>query len=152
MTRTAAREVAMHFAFELGFTDESAQELLDRMLTPEVFASIAEAEPLYQDFPSETEEAYIRRLVLGVGEHGYELDLSIEKYAKGWAFERIPRTAAAIMRVAMFEVLYMPEIPDRVAANEAVNLAKKYEDPEVVRFINGILGTFIRTEREALGG
>ncbi len=146
MTRTTAREIAIHFAFELGFTNESAEELLDRMLTPEVFASIAQVEPLYQQFPGEDELAYIRRLVKGVGEHGYELDLYIEKYAKGWRFSRLPRTATAIMRVAMFEVLYMPEIPDRVAVNEAVEISKGYEEPEVVRFINGILGSFVRAE------
>lgn len=146
MTRTTAREIAMHFAFELGFTDESAEELLDRMLTPEVFASIAEVEPLYEEFPAPEEEAYIRRLVKGVGEHGYELDLYIEKYAKGWRFSRMPRTATAIMRIAMYEILYMPEIPDSVAVNEAVEIAKKYDDSDVVRFINGILGSFVREE------
>lgn len=146
MTRTTAREIAIHFAFELGFTNESAEELLERMLTPEVFASIAQVEPLYQEFPDQDQLSYIRRVVTGVGEHGYELDLSIEKYAKGWSFARLPRTATAIMRVAMYEVLYMPEIPNRAAINEAVEIAKGYEEPDVVRFINGILGTFVRTE------
>ncbi len=147
MTRTTAREIAVHFAFELGFTNDSAETLLDQMLTPEVFASIAQVEPLYQEFPDPKTEAYIRRLVRGVGEHGYELDLYIEKYARGWRFSRLPRTATATMRVAMYEVLYMPEIPDRVAVNEAINIAKGYEDEEVVRFINGILGSFVRAER-----
>jgi N utilization substance protein B len=146
MTRTTAREIAIHFAFELGFTTESADELLDQMLNPEVFASIAQVEPLYEEFPDEDQLAYIRKVVRGVGEHGYELDLDIEKYAKGWKFSRLPRTATAIMRVAMFEILYMPEIPNKVAVNEAVEVAKGYEDPEVVRYINGILGTFVRTE------
>ena len=146
MTRTTAREIAVHFAFELGFTNESAEQLLDKMLTPEAFASIAQVESLYQEFPDEEQLAYIRKVVRGVGEHGYELDLEIEKYAKGWKFSRLPRTATAIMRVAMFEVLYMPEIPNKVAINEAVEIAKGYEEPEVVRYINGILGTFVRTE------
>ncbi len=147
MTRTTAREIAIHFAFELGFTNDSADVLLNHMLTPEVFASIAQVEPLYQEFPDAKTEAYIRRLVRGVGEHGYELDLYIEKYAQGWRFHRLPRTATAIMRVAMYEVLYMPDVPDRVAVNEAVEIAKGYEDVEVVRYINGILGTFVRQER-----
>lgn len=146
MTRTTAREIAVHFAFELGFTNESAEQLLDKTLTPEAFASIAQVEPLYQEFPDQDQLAYIRKVVRGVGEHGYELDLEIEKYAKGWKFSRLPRTATAIMRVAMYEVLYMPEIPNKVAINEAVEIAKGYEEPEVVRYINGILGTFVRTE------
>mgnify|MGYP002508113407 CR=1 FL=1 len=50
------------------------------------------------------------------------------------------------MRLAMYEILYMPEIPNGAAINEAVEIAKKYEDPDVVRFINGILGSFVRNE------
>lgn len=50
------------------------------------------------------------------------------------------------MRTAMYEVLYMPAIPNSAAINEAVEIAKKYETPETVKFINGILGTFVRRE------
>ena len=50
------------------------------------------------------------------------------------------------MRLAMYEILYMPEIPNGAAINEAVEIAKKYEAPDVVRFINGILGSFVRAE------
>ena len=94
---------------------------------------------------------YIRKLVEGVGEHGYELDEYISKYAIGWKFQRIPRIAAAIMRVAMFEVLYMPEIPASAAINEAVELAKKYDEPKVASFVNGILGSFVRKELSSGG-
>jgi len=50
------------------------------------------------------------------------------------------------MKTAMFEVLYMPDIPDRAAINEAVELAKQYEPPETAGFINGVLGSFSRSE------
>ena len=50
------------------------------------------------------------------------------------------------MRIAMFEVMYMPEIPNGAAINEAIEMAKKYEQPETVSFINGILGSFVRNE------
>ena len=81
-----------------------------------------------------------------MAEHAAELDGDIEKYAKGWRFERISLVASAIMRVAMYEMLYMADIPAGVAINEAVEIAKNYESPEVVRFINGILGSFVRGE------
>ena len=68
------------------------------------------------------------------------------KYSKGWSFARIPLVASAIMRVAMYEILYMPDIPHGASINEAVEIAKKYETPETVKFINGILGTFVRQE------
>ena len=77
-----------------------------------------------------------------------ELDDCISRYSVGWAFARIPRMAAAVMRTAMYEVLYMPDIPNAAAINEAVEIAKKYEPVEVVSFVNGILGTFVRTEFE----
>ena len=77
------------------------------------------------------------------------MDGYIEKYAVGWKFARIPLVASAIMRVAMFEIMYMDDIPNAAAINEAVELAKKYESDEVVRFINGILGNFLRQEVQA---
>lgn len=146
ITRTTAREIAVHYSFELGFSNLTAQDLLEQELTKERFAEIAEIEPIYEEFPEEKQVDYIQKLVQGVGEHGYELDEYISKYAIGWKFQRIPRIATAIMRVAMYEILYMPEIPASAAINEAVELTKKYEEPKVVSFVNGILGSFVRKE------
>ncbi len=146
MNRSTAREIAVHFAFELAFSDERAEALLARELTPEAFALRGREEPIYAQFPGEGELDYITRLVRGVGGHGAELDSYIDKYAKGWKFSRIDRVASAIMRVAMYEILYMPDVPDKAAINEAVEIAKKYVDDDVVKFINGILGSFVRTE------
>ena len=152
MTRTVAREIAVHMVFELGFSDRSAQQLLEDTLVPEYFALIGAEEPLYAQFPDEVQENYIRTLVTGAFSHGPELDDYISRYAVGWNFARIPRVAAAVMRVAMYEMLYMPEIPNAAAINEAVEIAKGYETPEVVSFINGILGTFARNELPDLQG
>ena len=101
---------------------------------------------MYVEFPGNGELDYITKLVLGVGGHGAELDGYIEKYAKGWRFSRIDRVASAIMRVTMYEILYMPDIPNKVSINEAVEIAKKYLDDDVVKFVNGILGSFVRSE------
>ena len=146
MVRNTAREIAIHLSYELSFTDKTAEELLDRRLTAESFSELAEEDDVYQEAPNAKQAAYIRRLVRGVDEHGAELDGYIEKYARGWKFSRIPLVASAIMRVAMYEVMYMPDVPDAAAINEAVEIAKKYETPETVKFINGILGSFSRQE------
>ena len=146
MTRNTAREIAAHLSYELSFTDKTVDELLDERLTPESFAALAEEDPLYQETPNAKQAAYITRLVKGVDEHSAELDGYISKYAKGWKFSRIPLVASAIMRVAMYEILYMEDIPTGAAINEAVEIAKKYETPETVKFMNGILGTFAREE------
>jgi len=146
MTRTNAREIAVHFSFELGFSHATAQELLDAFFNKETFELLGEEEPLYAEFPNEKQQKYIVELVTGVANHGAELDSYIEKYAIGWRFSRIDRVATAIMRVAMYEILYMPDIPNAAAINEAVEIAKGYEDPDTVSFINGILGSFLRQE------
>ncbi len=146
MVRNTAREIAIHLSYELNFSGKTAEELLDHRLTAAAFAELAEEEDLYREAPNAKQAAYIRRLVRGVDEHGAELDGYIEKYAKGWKFSRIPLVASAVMRVAMYEVLYMPDVPNAAAINEAVEIAKKYETPETVKFINGILGSFSRQE------
>ena len=140
MTRSNAREVAVHMIYELGFGSRSAEELLEHEMTRERFAQLGEEEPLYAQFPNEKQRQYIRDLVQGVYVHGPELDDYISRYSVGWSFARIPRMAAAVMRTAMYEVLYMPDIPNAAA------IAKNYEPAEVVSFINGILGSFVRAE------
>lgn len=146
MIRNTAREIAIHLSYELSFSDLPVKELLDRRLTTESFAALAEEDPLYAETPNVKQETYIRRLVSGVAEHAAELDTYIARYSVGWNFARIPLVASAIMRVAMYEILYMPDIPNNVSINEAVEIAKKYETPETVKFINGILGSFVRQE------
>ena len=148
MTRSNAREIAIHIVFTLGFDSRSAKEVLEAELTRERFHELAEELPRYEQFPNEKQEKYIRELVQGVFAHGPELDDCISRYSVGWAFARIPRMAAAVMRTSMYEILYMPDIPNAAAINEAVEIAKKYEPAEVVSFVNGILGTFVRTEFE----
>ena len=146
MTRSNAREIAVQLIFSLGFGNLSAQEVLDSQLTTERFAELAEENALYAQFPNEKQQQYIRDLVQGVFSHGPELDDYISRYAVGWSFARIPRMAAAIMRTAMYEVLYVPDVPNAAAINEAVEIAKRYETQEVVSFVNGILGRFVRAE------
>ena len=146
MIRNVAREIAMHLSYELSFTDLSADELLNQRLNPDRFDQLAPEYEVYGKLPGPSQQAYIRKVVKGIADHGYELDRYIEKYAVGWKFERIPLVASAIMRVAMYEILYMPDIPNGAAINEAVEIAKKYESSDVVRFINGILGSFVRKE------
>lgn len=146
MTRSNAREIAMHFVFELAFSDVKADQLLEQGLDPEAFADRGQVETLYAEYPDEEAKTYIVSLVRGVADHGAELDGYIARHAKGWKFSRIDRVASAIMRVTMYEILYMPDVPNKVAINEAVEISKKYVDDDVVRFINGILGSFVREE------
>ncbi|MFR1050863.1 MAG: transcription antitermination factor NusB [Oscillospiraceae bacterium] len=146
MTRSNAREIAVHFVFELGFSNQSADELLSAALTRTSFEQIGQEEPLYAEYPNAGQREYIERLVRGVYHHGAELDGYITKYAIGWNFSRIPRVVTAILRVCMYEILYMQDIPNAAAINEAVEMTKHYEEQELAAFVNGILGSFVRTE------
>ena len=148
MTRTAAREIAILLGFSVTASGDTAEVTLDRFFEAEHYASLAEENPLFSEFPDEQQLSYIRSLVGLIAEHRTELDGYIEKYARGWKVGRIDRTAGAILRCAMSEILWLPDVPNAAAINEAVELAKKYEDGDVVSFINGILGSFVRGEVE----
>ncbi|MDR2599280.1 MAG: transcription antitermination factor NusB [Oscillospiraceae bacterium] len=146
MKRTVAREIAVRLCFALSENPTDPKELLDQVFDKEYYATLQEEDKLYKNYPDEKQLNYIYSLIIGVYEHIAELDGYIEKYAVGWKFGRISRTAIAIMRIAMYEVLYMPDIPDSAAINEAVELVKRYESPETKAFVNGVLGSFSREE------
>ena len=148
MTRTAAREIAILLGFSAD-GEEPVETGLDRFFEQEHYASMAEENPLFAEYPDPQQMAYIRTLVGLIAAHRGELDAYIEKYARGWKADRISRTASAVLRCAMSEILWMPEVPDAAAINEAVELAKKYEDADTVSFINGVLGGFVRGEPAA---
>ncbi|MCL2569098.1 MAG: transcription antitermination factor NusB [Oscillospiraceae bacterium] len=146
MTRSEIREIAMHVSFALGVNPQPVDELLDRLLDKDYYQTLAEEDELYAEYPSKKQIEYLKEMSQGLGEHLVELDFYIEKYAQGWKVGRISRVAVAIMRVSMYEILYVPEVPGGVAINEAVEMAKKYEEADTVSFVNGILGSFIRGE------
>jgi N utilization substance protein B len=146
MMRKTAREIVMRLCFAVSAGGENADELVDQFFDQEYYASLAEEDDAYAQFPDEASRAYISATVKGIGVHSAELDSYIDKYAVGWKFSRISRTALAIMKTAMYEIMYMPDIPVGVSVNEAVELAKKYDGSETAAFINGILGTFARKE------
>jgi len=118
------------------------------MFDDDYYSTLKEEDVVYSKKATAKQRDYITHLVTGIFSHAAELDGYIEKYSVGWKFGRISRTAVAIMKIAMFEILYMPDVPDKAAINEAVELAKKYENSETVSFMNGVLGSFIRGEKE----
>lgn len=148
MTRTTAREIAVQLGFSVVMTEQFAQDVLDEFFEKEHYETLGKENELFSEYPDEKQMEYIRALVELVFTHRVELDAYIEKYANGWKVGRISKTAAAIMRTAICEILYMPDVPNAAAINEAVELAKGYEDEDVVAFINGVLGGFIRGEVE----
>ena len=148
MLRTAAREAAIQLGFAVAATGADPRTAVEEFLEQGHSATLAEESEVFAEKPSKKDREFIVNSVVGVTEHKEELDELIGRYAHGWRTERISRSAAAVLRQAMFEILYMPEIPHAAAINEAVELSKGYEEPEVVAFINGVLGGFYRSEVE----
>jgi len=146
MTRKTAREIVLKLCFEITVSGKDASEIMEDVFDKEYYESLKSEDDTFTQYPSERQMEYISRMVRGIGEHNAELDGYVEKYSQGWQFHRISRLAVAIMKTAMYELLYMPDIPTGVSINEAVELAKKYEEPETIPFINGVLGSFVKGE------
>jgi N utilization substance protein B len=83
--------------------------------------------------------------VLGVSQHQAEIDDQLETYAQGWSLNRMPALDRAILRLATWEILFNDEIPDGVAIDEAVELAKEYSTDNSASFVNGLLGKIVST-------
>jgi transcription antitermination protein NusB len=90
---------------------------------------------------------FIRELASGVAAHREELDAIIARHAKGWELERIAPLERCVMRVALYEIEHSEDVPDEVAIDEAVEIAKEYCGAGAPAFVNGVLGAAVR-ERE----
>ncbi|HEX8690011.1 MAG TPA: transcription antitermination factor NusB [Solirubrobacterales bacterium] len=91
---------------------------------------------------------FTRELAEGVHAHSEELDAIIARHSKGWRLERIAPLERCLMRVALYEMEHSDDVPDEVAIDEAVEIAKEYCGADAPGFVNGILGAFVR-EHEA---
>lgn len=146
MKRTTARELAIQLSFAAAASGMAPAELLDSFFDREHYDSLGAEQELFAEYPDDKQMEYIRRLTLLTAENRSVIDGFIERYAKGWKLERISRTALAVLRCAICEILYLDEIPNAAAINEAVELDKGYDDPDTVAFVNGVLGGFMRGE------
>lgn len=147
MTRSNAREIAVHLVFGMDYTHASADEALEILLETGYYAGLAAELELYQERPNKKQLAYIRTVADGCMEKASELDEIIGRHAIGWSVSRISRIAKAILRVAIYEILYVDDVPTGVAINEAVRITRGYEDEDVVAFVNGVLGAFARAQQ-----
>ena len=99
---------------------------------------IALADPPISDYTIE--------LVEGVTAHRQAIDQLLTNYAEGWTLDRMPGVDRAVLRVGLYELLWSTEVPDAVAIDEAVELAKLLSTDESPRFVNGLLGRVLRSE------
>lgn len=140
ITRRQAREITLCLVFDFGFnSDEKPEELLDLYVT---YFPEADEEKMEDQIK---ENDYISDVYFGVAESIEELDEIISRCSIKWKPERISRVSMSILRLAVYELLYMKDIPEEVTVNEAVELAKKYDTDDSYTFVNGVLGAVIKT-------
>lgn len=125
MNRKKSREQAFVLVFERSFSHETVASIIDTAETSEEVRV----------------EEFAEKLAQGVEDHEAEVDEVIKKYIRGWTMNRLSRVALALLRLAVYEIKYEPDIPVSVSINEAVNLAKKYGGAEDAPFVNGVLGS-----------
>ena len=145
MTRANARELAVHLIYGRDFTGEEPEEVLAVRQAKEYYTKLSGENEIYAERPSRPQVAYLDKVVSGVANRLDELNAQIQKYSIGWDISRISRLTRAIMQLAIFEILYVDDVPTGVAVSEAVRLAKKYDGDDTGSFVNGILGSFSRS-------
>ena len=145
MTRSNARELAVHLIYGREFTREEPHQVVSIRLDKEYYAKLSQENQVYEDRPSRAQVAYIDNVVSGVANREEELNATIQQFSIGWDVSRISKLTRAIMQLAIFEILYVDDVPTGVAISEAVRLAKMYDGDDTGSFVNGILGSFARS-------
>ena len=145
MTRGNARELAVHLIYSQGFTGDEPEQVVAIRLEKEYYKNLSAENDVYESRPNSAQLAYIDSVVAGVANRAEELNDHIRAYAIGWDVSRISRLARTVMQLAIYEILYVADVPTGVAISEAVRIAKKYDGDDTGSFVNGILGSFARS-------
>jgi N utilization substance protein B len=128
--RSKARKRALDILFEAEARDVVPSVVLDER--------VVAADPPINE--------YTVSLVRGVAEHSARIDELISSYAQGWSLERMPAVDRNVLRLGIFEVLYVDDVPDAVAVSEALNLVRELSTDESPSFVNGVLGNIVRNK------
>lgn len=130
MSRKEARELLMQLLYQMELMNDHSTETKDAYLE--------------KNFKEKGHKDYAAQLLELVLSKKDEVDAKINEHSNKWTTSRMPKVDVAILRLATVELLYMEDIPDAVAINEAVDMAKKYSADESKAFINGILGNIAK--------
>ena len=124
--RRKARKRALDFLYEADIRGASALDLL----------ALRPAEELSQG-------EYVAELLVGVAEHRGKIDEIITTYAQGWDMDRMPAIDRNILRIALFELLWVDGLDDQIAVSEAVEIATELSTDDSAKYINGVLGRIV---------
>lgn len=133
-SRIKSREIAVELSYQMMINKDSVEETIENF------------KENMDDGLNECDFTYITRVLGGVKENEKDIDAIIEKSLVNWKIERISKVNLAILRVAVFEINYLDEVPDRVAINEALEITKKYSDEKSVSFVNAVLDNVVKNK------
>ncbi|ATP40948.1 transcription antitermination factor NusB [Solibacillus sp. R5-41] len=125
MKRTEARQKALQVLFQLDSTELTFEEAIGHVLEEE-----------------QKSNAFLEQLVRGTTEHKTEIDAALEKNLENWTLSRLPKIERTVLRLAVYELMYATETPNKVVMNEAIELSKTFGDEKSSKFVNGVLSKF----------
>lgn len=131
--RRLSREITLKILFQIDLANANMEEALIYAFENNKF--------------SEEIKEFVLLLVKGVVSNLSEIDKIIINYAKNWSLERITNIDRNILRVAIYEILYLDNVPKNVSINEAIELAKKYGTKSSFSFVNGVLSNIDKDDK-----
>lgn len=127
MNRKRSREIAMELLFGMTLSKNTLEETIETFMED------------YEMKLNTIDLDYIKEILLKVEENKVVIDKKIEESLTNWKLDRVSKVNLSILRLAIGEMLYIEDVPEKVAINEAIELTKKYSDEKSVAFINGVL-------------
>lgn len=122
MKRRKARELALQALFQLDNNEMTIEEAISHV--------------------TEERDKFLTQLVAGTIEHKEQIDASLVEKLENWSLARLPKIERTVLRIAVYELLYLPETPSKVVINEALEITKIYGDEKSSRFVNGVLSKY----------
>lgn len=141
LTRRDIREKALQSLFQLSANEDLSKEVAMQKALANNSEDKEELEDI--EIPS-----YLNDLVSGVIEQQQVIDSKINSHLKKWSINRLAKTDLLVMRIAVYEMLFVEEVPNKVALNEALEIIKRYSDEKSSKFVNGILSNMIEEKKE----
>lgn len=130
MTKSEKREIAFSLIYEIGFSDKTMTEIVGNA----------------RDIRDENIGKYAEETAFGVYDNIEKIDETISKFSEKRSLKRLPSVSLAVLRLAVYEILFNDNVPDSVAVSEAVRLAEKFGDERDYAYINGVLGSVTRSK------
>ena len=130
MSRKFARESAMKLIYQMELLDHFSDFLLEKYIDENELKG--------------EEKTYLIEMYRAIDENKEAIDTIISKHSKGWKINRLSKIDLSVLRVAIAEILYKDDIPTEVSINEALEMSKKFSAEDSSKFVNGLLGAFVR--------